>query len=172
MTTPSVQVVVDLRGLHKYVQLIKPSSRPMRVMLKQWAARYRGFTRQRYVVFSRGGGDWKPLQPSTIARKTRRGIGPVSSILIDHANMIAATRPGLTAREGWQEQQTPGQLSIVAGYQGASEIVKIAGYHQEGKGRLPVRKTIVVPNQSTLNGMRSDADRAMKKIQAETNVVN
>lgn len=173
MTTPSVALAVDLRGLNRFVQMIKPNSRPMRVMLKQWAARYRGFTRQRYVTFSRGGGDWKPLQPSTVAQKTRRGAGPISSILIDNGLMFAATRPGLTASQGWKEQQSPGRLAIVAGYQGSnSEIIKIAGFHQDGAGNLPVRKTIVVPNQSTLNGMVSDANRAMLKIQAATNVVN
>lgn len=39
--------------------------------LKQWAARYYGFARKRFVQLSRsgGGGEWPPLKPATIAAR-------------------------------------------------------------------------------------------------------
>jgi hypothetical protein len=52
-------------------------------VLQQWGARYLGFTRRRFVTYSQGGGDWKPLAESTIkARRSGRvaGLGKLKGV--------------------------------------------------------------------------------------------
>jgi hypothetical protein len=60
----------------KYLDKVKTidgagGSRPAAVvrMFKRWGEFYRSFAKERYVIFSRGGGDWAKLKPSTIARR-------------------------------------------------------------------------------------------------------
>jgi hypothetical protein len=60
----------------KYLDAVKSidgtgGSRPASVvrMFKRWGEYYRSFAKERYVIFSRGGGDWAKLKPSTIARR-------------------------------------------------------------------------------------------------------
>lgn len=55
------------------------SSGPMRAMFRQWGVRYLAFTRRRFVAYSRGGGDWKPLAPSTILARRAKGGGTRSA---------------------------------------------------------------------------------------------
>lgn len=75
-------------------------------MLHQWGARYLAFTRRRFVQHSRGGGDWKPLAPSTIrarrAGKVKRvdgfsirGIGKAKT----KAGQIARVRRAVAQRQ-------------------------------------------------------------------------
>jgi len=47
---------------------------------------------------------------------------------------------------------------------GMVTIADIAGFHQEGGGRLPQRRIIVGPNARTQQGMIADGDRAIKRM--------
>ena len=48
---------------------------PARRALRQWAAIYRAFLRERFDRFSRGGGDWPKLAESTILARRAKGGG-------------------------------------------------------------------------------------------------
>lgn len=54
----------------------------IRNAFSQWAARYRGAMQERFDIFSKGGGDWKPLARSTIMARTRR---PLARLRQSHA---------------------------------------------------------------------------------------
>ena len=41
-------------------------------MRRQWASRYAAFTRRRFVVFARGGGNWRALSESTIRARLNK----------------------------------------------------------------------------------------------------
>ncbi len=70
-------VYVPISKLQKYADSIRKGLQggggAMRKAVIQWAAIYRGFAKERFVKLSRGGGggDWKPLKPSTIARRRK-----------------------------------------------------------------------------------------------------
>lgn len=69
----TMRVAIQTRGLDRLQAGLasKGTAAPMRTMFMQWGKRYEGFTRRRFVRYSRGGGTWAPLAQSTIdARRT------------------------------------------------------------------------------------------------------
>ena len=67
-------VKIKLTRLEKYRTQVKAdlnnqANGPVRKAMKQWGVRYRSFAQERFDAFSKGGGDWPPLAPSTIARR-------------------------------------------------------------------------------------------------------
>lgn len=75
MASVSVTVTIDVKGLKGVQNLLRNgSASPVRrAMFNQWAARYSTFTRRRFERLSRGGGEWPPLAPSTIAKRRTGG---------------------------------------------------------------------------------------------------
>ncbi len=166
-------VVVNLRPLNKLIRAVAQASGPMRKVFIQWGARYRGFVQERFVKFSRGGGDWKPLTKSTLRRRRKgKGRGVDAAILRDTNTLFAALDTEFTRAPGQLQENIPQGIRV--GYGGPSRypggtatIADIASFHQEGKGRLPVRKMIVDPSQQVLNAMAKDAERALEKFYNE-----
>lgn len=164
---------------------------PMLDMRKQWAFRYRGFSRERFERFSKGGGDWPALKASTIARrrhggkgrfkrgrkalaKAKQGGGGQVSILWDLGQLIGVLSAIFARLPGQLERAVP--FGILVGFGGPARkktrggktqkatIAEIASYHQEGKGNLRVRKILVDPSMTVQNAMAGDAERAIQKI--------
>jgi hypothetical protein len=75
-------VDVDLRGLEQFqseldAQLSHQSEGPITKAFNQWAVRYRSFIKERFDLYSKGGGDWAPLKDSTKKRRrVGKGVGP------------------------------------------------------------------------------------------------
>ena len=68
-------VAVDLSGLHEFqeqvnAQLNHQQEGPITKAFKQWGARYRSYIKERFDIFSKGGGNWPPLSERT--KKQRR----------------------------------------------------------------------------------------------------
>lgn len=162
-------VLVRLRGLIRFKQEVDRSDNPhIRTALKQWAARYRGAMQQRFVRFSRGGGNWPPLK-----YKRKRGARESAAILRDTNTMFAALSPAFTGAPGQFEDIGPMQVRVGYGGpgtypDGSASVADIAEFHQVGAGNLPVRETIVEPPQATMRGMADDMQRAMKRIADDT----
>lgn len=194
------RVKVNLKPLERFAKSIGDDLRlrgrgPIRDALRQWAARYRGYTRQRFVNNSKGGGDWKQLRPSTIARRRKgervqgrrrtsasqkileqRGglsvaVGGVA-ILRDTNTLFAAMDPQ-PGKPGSIEQDIP--FGIRVGYggphrhpSGKATIADIALFHQTGvPGRMPARPIIVEPDKRVIAGMADDMQRAMNRMLRE-----
>lgn len=69
----TASVTADLKPLKEFRQAVGGTANPhVSRALRQWAARYRSFTRERFDRYSKGGGDWEPLAASTL-RARRKG---------------------------------------------------------------------------------------------------
>lgn len=161
---------------------------PIRRMFKRWAVRYMAFIRRRFTVFSRGGGDWAPLSPFTIARRragalaktgmatgiksgTKRQVKQTTrtvAILVDTAvlrNSLTVGAPGSLF------EQIDRGCRVGVGPTSHNDdgltIGDIAAFHQYGGGKLPQRKILVDPDQNTLDGMASDAVRMAREVEGE-----
>jgi hypothetical protein len=74
-----VRVTLNLKGLAAFrVHLEEAASSPGGGFLRdawiQVAVRYRAFLQERFSLYSKGGGNWKPLAESTIKGRTRAPI--------------------------------------------------------------------------------------------------
>lgn len=159
-------VRVDMTPFLKFRDKIVSNAGFVKIALKQWAAIYRGFVQERFDKFSKGGGNWKPLAPSTIAgRRKGGGVGLVATILRDTNTLYAALDPG-TLKPGAIEQHT--NFGVTVGYgggdrhpEGQVSIADIAGWHDQGTNRIPQRQIIVPPDDKTIRLMSNAMERAM-----------
>lgn len=173
-------VKVDLSALQEFKERINKDLRsggqeiggsPINNAVKQWAVRYREFIRERFLLFSRGGGNWKPLKASTVRKKKGSRI-----ILRDTGQLFNALEPVFTGKPGALEQKIPFGVRVGYGgpgiytkkYGGVATIADIASFHQTGAGYLPKREIIVPPDQRTVNLMRQDIERALDKLRSLT----
>jgi hypothetical protein len=149
------------------------SSGPVRDMYTQWAARMRSFWRERYDKYSKGGGDWKRLEPETVKRrKAGKDGNKTASILRDTNTLYRALHPKIQQPGRYTER---GPAFIIIGYGGSGihpdagvTIQKVAMWHQMGMGNNPTRKIIVDPDQKTRDGMIKDGNRALAKLSKQT----
>jgi hypothetical protein len=165
-----------LYGLRGLIRAISGANHPRIIgAYKQWGARYRGFAQRRFARFSRGGGDWEQLKPSTLARR-RKGKGKrVVAILRDTSTMFAALAPAFIGAAGALEQMLRDGIRVGFGGPGRHEsggtatIADIASFHQAGNtsGGLPKREIIVEPDTPTRKLMASDMRRALIAIHRE-----
>lgn len=185
-------VTIDLGPLRKYRTALEADFRlrangPVRKGFKQWGARYRSFLRERFDKYSKGGGDWAPLSPKTIARRrkgrartTVRGerdrrfkLGTVS-ILRDKGIMFAALDPVFRNKPGQLQDDIP--FGIRVGFGGAAPhgddkitVAYLALIHDQGLGHVPARVIVVAPDSATQRGMASDMERAHNQMVKDTN---
>lgn len=126
---------------------LDPASGPMRDGLVQAGAIYLGSMRERYVRAARGDGTWKPLAPSTIARRRKgKRKGGTVEILRDTGLQLNSLSIG-------------GPYNIAAPIQGGMAFgtaVFYAKHHQEPKvpGRPPQRTILVQPDGPTRSAMQ------------------
>lgn len=171
-------VKLNLKPLQRFRDILAGDLRrsgngPIRVAMKHWAKRYRSFAQERFVRFSRGGGDWPPLRPQTVARRRKgKGAGPVAVILKDTDTLSKALIPEWSAKPGAIQLDIP--FGVRVGYGGPARhakggkatIADIARFHHEGAGRLPKREIIVEPptGHRIYHQMAGDMERAMGRI--------
>jgi hypothetical protein len=176
-------VKVDLSGLKRFSAAVSADLRgsgngPIRVALRQWGARFRAYIRERFVEFSRGGGDWAPLADST--KRKRRGPrkgakgARTYSILRDTGTLLNAVDPTFSGKPGQLQEDIP--FGIRVGYggparhpKGKATIADIAAFHQVGSGTLPCRKIIVAPSAGVQQQMKSDMQKAVDALARQAN---
>lgn len=146
------------------------TSGPVGVVRKLWTKQYEVFVRRRFNVYSRGGGDWPPLQPKTIRARRR---GPTSkrgaskrrlltsgggrssgvSILKDTGILFNALSIGAV---GNAARGIPSGIAFgfaSASHKGGASIATIARAHDSGAGHLPRRRILVKPDKPTADRM-------------------
>ena len=166
-------VTVNLTGLRilkrsVQAEVMSGQAGPLNDVVKKWAIRYRSFVQRRFDKYSRGGGDWPSLSPSTIAGR-RRGTGQGGpSILRDTGTLFAALTPLWDSPPGGINQIIPGGVRVGFGGTGAhptglTTVAEIANFHQEGSGRLPKREIIVDPTRDVLDACARDLEKALRR---------
>lgn len=105
----TVSTSLNVRGLTRFKSQVatglRTHSGPFGEMFTKWAAIYAAFTRRRFNQFSRGGGNWQPLRPSTIraragAARGRKGKGGGSGKGLGARSSLALTRRGALVNAG------------------------------------------------------------------------
>jgi len=160
-----VKITLNLKGLTKFYDSLGRNSPAVVKTLKQWGVRYRGFIQRRFDLFSKGGGNWPPLKPATIARR-RKGPGQGEvAILRDTGTLFRALNP-ILGPPGSIEQIGVRPFAVVLGFggdaihpNGKATIADIASFHNAGAGHLPKRQIIVMPSRELVRDMAADAQR-------------
>lgn len=78
---------------------------------------------------------WKPLKPSTMARRRGKGIGGVE-ILVDTARLVRSFSPGVDDRPSHAPDQV---FEMTTGQVVVGTNVKYAVYHHRGTKHVPAR---------------------------------
>lgn len=181
------KVDIDLTPLQKFEQRVDAElngqrSGPVAKAVKQWGVRYRSWAQERFDKFSKGGGDWPPLKPSTI-RGRRKGVkgrkigsgktavaAVRAAILRDLGILFAVLSPVFTGKPGQLQETIP--YGIRVGYGGPHKhagggkatIADIAMFHDQGMGHLPKRQIIAPPIGTVITQMAADMDKGLQQL--------
>jgi hypothetical protein len=118
---------------------------------------YAASMKKRYDRFSRGGGDWAPLKPATLAGRRRQGIR--------HKRILYAFGPMFAAFElGKSLTLAIRALAVTVKFDLRTKLGKRSRYHDEGAGRLPARQLLPSADETTLKKMQDVASRGVKPI--------
>jgi hypothetical protein len=160
-----LEIQVNVGGLEKLRKAVLANPALGRAIAHAWELVYRSFTRLRFAKFSKGGGDWAPLKPSTLKR--RRGGGGNAAILRDTGAMFASLQPTTDSGSILQSTALPFGLRMdlegAKSYANGPTLAEVATYHHKGGGRLPAREILVKPDQKTIESMASHAKRIVVK---------
>ena len=167
-------VHINLAPLKKFKDTIEQDLRgsgsgPVRKALQHWGLRFRQFIQERFDKFSRGGGGWPDLKPST-KRARRQGNGGGSfTILRDTNTLFSALDPAFSRKPGQLQEDIP--FGVKVGYGGSARhpkagmtIVRLAQIHNDGLGTVPARPIIVPPDARTVKLMVQDMAKAIGEI--------
>lgn len=138
-----------------------------RTVYNQWAARYRSFLRERFVRYSRGGGDWPALK-----RKRKRGAKKKAAILRDTGTLFNVLSTTFQDNPGQLQEDLSNGVRVGFGGPGTHPgadmtVARLAEIHHFGKGHMPERQIIVDPSDEVQRGMASDVERYWKKVLGE-----
>ena len=184
-------VRVNLKPLERFASSVQAalaqggSNSPMRKAIRQWGVICRAWTLERFDKFSKGGGDWDKLKPSTI-RGRRKGKGRkvktttggkgkarnvaqgTVAILADTGTLKGALEPTIDRSSGALELFIENGIRVGYGGQARHEsgdgtIAMIARVHQTGNPgkNLPARPIIVDPPESVVQDMADVTERAL-----------
>jgi hypothetical protein len=161
---------VDVRGLWRLERVLKADLRqksngPIRKAMRDWVIMYNRFLRRRFLRFSRGGGSWRPLAPSTKRRKRRKkAILRETDTLLNKLfvsfgqSQISHRSGGITVSYGRSGGHPDSSLSV-------GQLTKV---HQEGRGIVPRRPIIVPPSKALKLRMNLRMQRALLGVAARS----
>jgi hypothetical protein len=181
----SESVKISFHGIRKFATVIENDLRlrgngPIRVALKRWGVMYQSAMHERFDRFSKGGGTWPGLKESTKKRraKAREGAtGPrVFTILRDtNSTMMKALDPQFQGKPGELSADTPFGVRVGFGGpaqhpKGRATIADIAAFHHFGRGNLPARPILVVPDAMVLAEMSKVMGSAVRVLAKQCEV--
>lgn len=153
-------VVVKIGGkLKRFQEIANAKPKSMDRIFESWTKIITAFIRRRFSRASRGDGTWKPLAPSTIARRRKHS----TSILQDTGLLFRQLSPELSSvtpvTKSGQLFQSTVSFGGKATYPNGTTITDVMSFHQTGGGRLPQRKIIVDPDAKTRDQLIRSAQR-------------
>lgn len=165
----SVRLKLDLSPLKKFMSSMKldavsPSFvGPLGKMWKQIGVIYLSFVRKRFVVYSRGGGDWPKLK-----HKRKKGKLENAAILRDTGTLFNALSVGMP---GNLLKRVPFGVRVGFGGpgghpSGSKSIAEIAAIHNFGstKANIPKREILAEMDEPTLALQRMAIRRGVEEL--------
>ena len=157
----------DMRGIKKLRRMAKGNDPAVKGLLMDIGKLYLNAMVKRYRKYSKGGGDWAPLDPKTIKR--RRGGGKGVATLVDTGLLISALAPGANGNQ----LRKIAPMVVRAGYSESTKhaktgmtFAKLAEIHQNGNKDLPARPILVEPDDKTKRRMLLLIGKVIEKVGA------
>lgn len=149
---------------------LSPALNPLRyldknrpIILKTAAERYLRYLKERFIRLSRGGGEWSPLEESTIASKKSRGSPTPRTILREFSDLFNSMGMRI-GRNTWYVGFVT-NFGISRPSDRASGTISLAKLHTKGGGRNKIRRVIGLPSEHVRRAMLEDIRKEYKKIQ-------
>lgn len=127
-------------------------------ILDYWQRTYKSFVLLRFDIFAGGGGNWKRLKRVTVRRKGS------DRILEDTREMRLGLAEGIGTVARDKLSLTMGFTSEAHHEASGLNISEIATIHDQGQGRVPRRRILVLPDNQVLKTLRGGTVRRMVKI--------
>lgn len=143
------RVKIDLRRMHKLRRDIATHEGPVKKIQSDWVDIYRAFTVKRFILFSLGGGTWKPISERRAKKKGHRRILVDSRFLIKHLKTIIDVTK-ITSRS-----IIIGFKSLVRHPTAGMLVSRLAEIHHSGDGNNPERPILVQPDRDTIKEMQA-----------------
>ncbi len=150
---------INIGPLAKFKAPLSKQRGDIKAGIKEASGIYVAYVLKRFDANSRGGGDWRPLKPETIATKGS------SAILVD----TRALRQALGASIEVVVKTEP-RLTVIAKLKGRRRhrrakmaVADLATIHHFGLGRVPQRKILIQPDRKTSSQMSAAIVRGIKK---------
>lgn len=148
-----VKVHININGrVQRLVEIVEGDPKALNPVFKAMDRVYRAFIRLRWRRYSRGGGDWKRLRPSTIKRKGHDRILFDTELAYDSVNPEFEEVFSIQPNKRTQYKAVVG-FGSKAMYPSGITVNQVMSYHQEGTSNMPARKVLVSPDSSTKQNM-------------------
>lgn len=170
MSAPEIIISADVGKVAKILNSDRARNRVMKII----AARYRSAMQRRFTTYSRGGGDWKALKPSTVKRrrkaakisdteeqkKIKNKFGP-AAILIDTGILRSGLNTQLSSAGKETISSLPDEMTVTIAFSGRMHpesagpkvmtISRLAAIHHFGAPSrgIPARPILVDPDEGT-----------------------
>ena len=154
------EVRLNLNSFKRLKRVVTKDGRPVYRLLREWIRIYRRWLYDRFVKFSRGGGNWPDLKPGTKAAKTRQGFGTEilirTRVLEEQFSPVSRTQI-ISARQGAVIRFGAGKT-----YPDGTPVEDVIRWHNDGAGNLPVRELLPDPDASVVRDMVKIAEQEMQ----------
>ena len=150
-----VEVKTNWKNHQSVSDSIESGHGPVRDVLTSFERTYRAFVLKRFDKFSRGGGDWKPLSLWTILWKLS------TKILVDTRAMRMALPTAVRSVAFTRNSVIFGFVSDTIHPVSNLPIAEMLSIHHEGRGVVPARPILVVPDQETKAKILKQATKEM-----------
>lgn len=160
------RVRVNLGSWKRFQKAVHSNSGEIRKAYGDWSKYYASFIRKRFIRASKGGGGWKHLAPSTIARKRAKGSRYWRRILMDTGKMYKVLDPRLLRSTARTRKKKTG-ITVTYGsrrkYRKGPLVSDVMRWHHNGYGSVPRRRIFINPDRRTLRKMAERMDKAFQK---------
>lgn len=137
------KVTYELRNVQTLRSSLRSGEGPIVEVVEASFETYRKFIVDRFDRFSRGGGNWKKLKPSTVKRKGH------NRILVDTKFLRLHLLESIRVLKRIGKKLIVGFESTVVHPNSKLTIEELENIHDQGLGSSPKRKILIKPDDET-----------------------
>lgn len=147
----SVTVEINAPCLIRWAKATANTQAITEDVYKVWSKMYDSYIRQRFVVYSGGGGDWAALAASTIKQKG-------STAILEDTGLLFRSLHPILKEEG---EILIAKLELEGTYPSGVNIADVARFHQLGTTRMSAREILVTPDADFQQEMVAAAKKVL-----------